>query len=127
MVTNSFIISKDTLANFNQIKGRNMTAQFKNQQLNRVLIEGNGESLYFALDEKTNSLTGLNKTICSNMVIRFKNKRVDNISFYVKPEANFIPPHELQMDQKKLEGFVWKEMQRPVKQDIIKKSPELGK
>jgi lipopolysaccharide export system protein LptA len=127
MVANAFIISKDTLTNFNQIKGRNMTAQFKNQKLNRVLIDGNGESLYFALDEKTNSLTGMNKTICSNMVIRFKDSRVDNVSFYVKPEADFIPPHELQEDQKKLEGFTWKELQRPVKQDIIKPSSTQGK
>jgi lipopolysaccharide export system protein LptA len=120
MVTNAFIISKDTLTNFNQIKGRKMTAQFKNQQLHRVLIEGNGESLYFAVDEKTNTLTGMNKTICSNMVIRFKDKRVNNLSFYVKPEADFIPPHELKNDQKKLEGFIWKAMQRPKKEDVIK-------
>jgi lipopolysaccharide export system protein LptA len=120
MVTNAFIISKDTLTNFNQIKGRKMTAQFKNQQLHRVLIEGNGESLYFAVDEKTNTLTGMNKTICSNMVIRFKDKRVNNLSFYVKPEADFVPPHELKDDQKKLEGFIWKAMQRPKKQDVIK-------
>lgn len=127
MIANAFIISKDSLTNFNQIKGRNMTAQFKNQKLNRVLIDGNGESLYFALDEKTNSLTGMNKTICSNMVIRFKDSRVDNVSFYVKPEADFIPPHELQEEQKKLEGFTWKESQKPVKQDIIKNSPPLEK
>ena len=127
MITNSFIISKDTLTNFNQIKGRNMTAQFKGQKLNRVVIDGNGESIYFAIDEKTNTLTGMNKTICSNMVIRFKDKRVDNVSFYVKPEADFIPPHELKEEQKQLEGFIWKETQRPVKQDIIKKTPAIEK
>jgi lipopolysaccharide export system protein LptA len=123
MVANAFIVSKDSLVNFNQMKGRRMTAFFKDQQLNRVVVQGNGESLYFALDEKTNTLTGLNKIICSNMVIRFINKKVNNLSFYVKPEANFIPPHELSEDQKKLDGFLWKESERPAKHDVIKTSP----
>jgi lipopolysaccharide export system protein LptA len=120
MVANAFIISKDTLANYNQMKGRRMTAEFKNQELNRVLVQGNGESLYFALDDKTNSLTGMNKIICSNMVIRFLEKKVNNLSFYVKPEANFIPPHELQDDQTRLDGFAWKEPERPVREDVVK-------
>ena len=120
MVSKAFVISKDTLANYNQIKGRNMTAEFKNGDLNRVNVEGNGESLYFALDEKTSVLTGMNKIICSNIVIRFLDGKVKNLSFYVKPEANFIPPHELAEENTQLEGFEWKESEKPAKQDVIK-------
>jgi len=124
MVTNAFVISQDTLLNFNQIKGRTMTAEFGNNELKRVVVEGNGESLYFALDEKTHVLSGMNKIICSNIIIRFLEGRVNNLSFYVKPEANFIPPHELQEDDTQLTGFVWKETLRPVKNDVVK-SPVL--
>lgn len=120
LVVNAFVISKDTLLNFNQIKGRNMTADFSKGELKRVNVQGNGESLYFAIDEKTHLLTGMNKIICSNMVIRFLDSRVNNLSFYVKPEANFIPPHELKEDEIKLTGFTWKEPLRPVKKDVVK-------
>lgn len=125
MVANSFVISQDTLLNFNQIKGRRMTAEFGNNELKRVVVEGNGESLYFALDEKTNKLSGMNKIICSNIIIRFVEGRVNNLSFYVKPEANFIPPHELKEDDTRLSGFLWKADLRPTKKDVVKvQTPE---
>ena len=125
MVANAFVISKDTLINYNQIKGRRMTAEFGGNQLKRVVVEGNGESLYFALDEKTNTLTGMNKIICSNIIIRFKQGKVNNLSFYVRPEANFIPPHELKEDDNELSGFTWRSAERPVKSDVVK-SPTLA-
>lgn len=118
MKTNAFVISRDTLLNYNQIKGRRMTADFKNKKIHQVLVEGNGESLYFALDEKTASLTGMNKILCSNMVIRFRDGRVNNLSFYVKPEARFVPPHELVEDEKQLDGFVWRGDVRPTRMTV---------
>lgn len=123
LTTNSFVISKDTLLNHNQIKGRNMVAEFGGGKLKRVNVNGNGQSLYFAVDEKTHVLTGMNKIICSNITIRFREGKVHDLSFYVKPEANFIPPHELDADEKELEGFSWKEASRPVKSAVVKVPP----
>lgn len=120
MVANSFVISQDTLFHFNQIKGRRMTAHLANSKINRVEVEGNGESIYYALDDKNLSLMGMNKIICSNITIRFKEGRVHNLSFYVKPEANFIPPHELKKEDRTLKGFEWKENQKPEKADVVK-------
>ena len=120
LVMNSFVIAKDTLLNFNQIKGRNMTADFRTGKLWRVNVEGNGESLYFAIDEKTRVLTGMNKILCSNIIIRFLNGKVNDLSFYVKPDANFIPPHELDKEDTQLPGFIWKEEIRPLKKDVVK-------
>jgi lipopolysaccharide export system protein LptA len=117
---NAFVISTDTLLNFNQIKGRKMTAHIVNSKINQVYVQGNGESLYFALDDKNNLLMGMNKIICSNIMIRFKEGRVDNLSFYVKPEANFIPPHELKKDNLTLKGFAWKLEDKPTRDEVVK-------
>ena len=119
MKVNAFVISKDTLMNFNQIKGRKMTAEFSNKKITRVVVEGNGESLYYALQEKDNSFMGMNKILCSNITIRFKDGKLRNLSFYVKPEASFIPPHELQPEDQKLKGFIWKQSERPAKKDVV--------
>ena len=119
MVANCFVISKDTLVNFNQIKGRKMTAEFSNQKIRRVVVQGNGESIYYALDDKDNSFIGMNKIICSNITIRFNEGKVSNLSFYVRPEASFFPPHELKDEDKTLQGFNWQEKQRPAKKDVI--------
>lgn len=122
---NSFVISQDTLLNFNQIKGRRMTASLADGKINRVVVVGNGESLYYALDDKTNKMMGMNRIICSNITIRFKDGKVNNLSFYKDPDAKFIPPHELKPEDQKLKGFEWKAKQKPIKTDVVK-SPKPG-
>ena len=80
LTSNSFVAGEDELKNFNQIKGRKMTAYLKNKRIHHVDVEGNGESLYYALEEKKLKidtvqarlilLTGVNKIICSNKIGR---------------------------------------------------------
>ena len=120
LVDNAFVISQDTAMNFNQIKGREMTAEFSGKNISRVIVEGNGESLFFALDEKEQAFMGMNKIICSNITIRFKEGKVNNLSFYVKPEASFIPPHELKKEDKTLKGFEWRDDIKPTRADVVK-------
>jgi hypothetical protein len=105
-----------------------MTAEFRNSDINRVLVNGNGESIYFALEEKkidsTRSVAitlGMNRIICSDITIRFKEGKVNNLSFYKKPEARFIPPHEWVEEEKQLKGFVWREKEKPLKEDVVKR------
>ncbi len=119
--SNSFVVSTDTLKNYNQMKGRKMTAYFRNGKLDRVVVDGNGESLFFALEEKTKAFIGMNKIICSNITIRFKSGVVDNITFYVQPDAEFIPPHELVQEKTRLKGFVWLGDDRPRRNDVVRK------
>ena len=120
MNVNAFVISQDSLINYNQIKGRKMTAEFKDSKISKVIVEGNGESLFFALDEDDGSSMGMNKIICSNITIRFRDGKVNNFSFYVQPEASFIPPHELKPEDITLKGFSWKEKEKPAKSDVVK-------
>jgi lipopolysaccharide export system protein LptA len=119
LVANAFVISQDTLLNFNQIKGRRMTAEMANSKINKVVVIGNGESLYYILDEPETAMMGMNHIICSNITIRFKEGKVNNLSFYVKPDAKFIPPHELKADEKSLKGFNWKGKEKPKRSDVV--------
>lgn len=119
MNVNSFVISQDTSQNFNQIKGRKMIADFRTGKLNRVFVNGNGESIYFAVDEKTGALTGMNNVVCSNIIIRFKEGKVNTISFIRQPDGNFVPPHELEEENKKLTDFKWFAELRPARKDVV--------
>ncbi|WP_299819333.1 OstA-like protein [uncultured Pontibacter sp.] len=118
MYSNAFIASEDSLKNYNQVKGRNMVAYFQNGDIRRVNVNGNGESLYYAL-EGDSVLTGMNKAICSNMVLKFGENKLQTISFLVQPDANFIPPHELQESERQLDGFSWMEKLRPTRKDVF--------
>ncbi len=119
MNVNSFIISQDTLKNHNQVKGRNMVAYFKDNRIQKVDVNGNGQSLYFATEGDT-TLMGMNKVLCSNMVIKFKENKVYDILFLKKPDAIFIPPHELKDPDKKLKDFAWRYAERPEKKDVTR-------
>jgi lipopolysaccharide export system protein LptA len=127
MNVNAFVISKDSLFNFNQIKGRKMTAEFKAKKMHRVVVEGNGESVYYALSEDEEGAMGVNRIICSNITIRFKDGKVNNLSFYKQPDARFIPPHEIKEDDIKLKGFSWKETDKPIKSQVKKDQSNAGK
>ncbi|SFG42173.1 OstA-like protein [Pontibacter chinhatensis] len=122
MYSNAFISSEDSLQNYNQVKGRDMTAFFVGGDIRRVNVNGNGESLYFALEGDT-VLTGMNKAICSDMTLMFAENKLKRISFLVQPDASFIPPHELGEDDKQLEGFTWMADIRPTKEQVLAKQP----
>jgi lipopolysaccharide export system protein LptA len=120
LIRNAFIISKDTIGNFNQVKGRVILADFHKNKIQRAYVRGNGQSIYFAVDEEKKILSGMNKIICSNMIVRFDTlNKLETITALVKPEAQFIPPKEMVEPEKKLKGFNWNGNARPTLKTIL--------
>jgi hypothetical protein len=115
---NSFIISQDTIKNFNQVKGKKMVAYFKDDKISRVNVTGNGQSIYYAMEEGVNKVIGLNKAECSNIVIKFDSGAVRNITFVNKPDAKFIPPHEIVEAETRLKGFQWRIKEKPSREEV---------
>ncbi len=127
LLQNSFLIGIDTIDNYNQVKGRTMKASFKEGIINKIDVNGNGEALYYVLDESDPNDTqtmGMNRILCSDLTMRFVNEELDNISFYKKPEAKFIPPHELTDEMQRLKGFLWRGDQRPTFEEVVYLSQE---
>jgi lipopolysaccharide export system protein LptA len=118
MMSNAFLTSEDTLINYNQIKGRSMTAFFIENKMNKLKVNGNGEMLYYSLEEGDSILMGMNKIFCSHMQIDFRDNKLIRFKVYVNPEANFIPPHELTTEIQRLEGFQWRINEKPELFDV---------
>ena len=105
-----------------------MKAVFEESVIDRIYVNGNGESIYYVLDDNNPNdifLLGMNRILCSNMTIRLVAEEVDNISFYTKPEAKFIPPNELTEEIQRLRGFSWRSDERPTLEDVLQDSPPL--
>jgi len=111
----AFIASKsdtsDTLL-FNQIRGKNIYGYFKDKELHRMLVEGNGQSIYYVKDD-SGAYIGLNKAECSNMWIYFKDNKTEKVTFLTKPEATFHPIQHIKPEDFMLKGFFWQEEKRP--------------
>lgn len=120
MFAKAFVIGEDTLHDFNQVKGRNILAYFKQNRISRIDVLGNAESLYYALDGDT-VVSGVNKTLSATMRLSFAESQLKAISFLTNPDANFIPPHELKEDDTRLKGYRWRPTERPTRRTVFGK------
>jgi len=116
----AFIISMDKHSpeNFNQIKGKNMTAYFDENELNRIIVVGNSETIYFVREENGN-LIGINRAFSSHMEILIDERQITDIFYFDRPEATLFPENEIQPNELKLRDFRWFENDRPRKRDDI--------
>jgi len=120
---NSFIISQDQedSIKFNQVKGKDMIAHFTNNELNKLDVDKNVESIYYAFNEE-NKYIGLNTAICSKMVMYLAENKVKRIKFYDRPISSFIPPQQVTPDKLKLTSFNWAIDSQPQLQGLIERS-----
>jgi lipopolysaccharide export system protein LptA len=126
---NAFLVEKDTIEGFNQIKGRDMFAKFIKSQIKTVDFVGNGEVLaYVREDNPKRELFGITKTTCSKIRFIFKNKQIVSGTFYNDEETFTYPPSKLPKNARKLKGFIWRDDERPKnKEDIFIKDTFSGK
>jgi lipopolysaccharide export system protein LptA len=119
MRRNAYLISQDSLKNYNQLKGKFITAFFHDNDIKYMHVRGNSENIYFALDEKSNQLIGMNRIECTDMNIVFKpDNKIHRISYINKAEAQFVPPHEIEEPQKKFKNFRWRIDEKPQRNEM---------
>ncbi len=109
---NSFLINSSDEVYFNQIKGRNIMAYFKNDSIRTMRVDGSGETVYYIKDEAQAYITA-NKTTCSRMLITFNNNEVKDIMFYTQPQGKTHPIKKLNPKTLEMPGFQWRIKERP--------------
>ncbi|WP_459741736.1 OstA-like protein [Polaribacter sp. OB-PA-B3] len=123
VLNNAFIVSKDSLSieEYNQIKGRNMFGKFKENKLKLLLVKGNAESVYYNRNEETGIIETITKEISSNIEFTLENGQIATIKYLKKSEGKTYPPSLFPSEDKKLQGFIWRESEQPkTKEDIFK-------
>jgi lipopolysaccharide assembly outer membrane protein LptD (OstA) len=119
LVKNCFIIEQDTLLNFNQIKGRMMTARFDDSsRIEQIHISGNAESKYFILDD-TQKIVGLDLTQCASMKFIFLKDELEDIHFYGDVDSRLVPPGEITLTESRFEDFKYRIEEKPSKEKIL--------
>ena len=87
--------------------------------LKTINVKGNGETIYFALNETIDKIVGLNYIICSDLKLNFEKNEIKNIVFYKSPKAKLIPPHKIIEENLYLKSFNWRESEKPKVQDVV--------
>jgi lipopolysaccharide export system protein LptA len=118
---NALVVNSPDEQFYNQIKGRNNTIFFVDNEVDEMLVEGNAQAVYYALDDEQ-AYIGVNETACSEMRLFFGDNKVNSIRFYVQPDGKFTPMKEAGSDSIRLEGFFWETERRPRRlEDILLK------
>jgi lipopolysaccharide export system protein LptA len=116
----AFLIQKDSIDGFNQIKGRNMYSKFANNEIVSSDFIGNAEMIFYIReDDLKKSLFGIAKTTCSRFLFSFKDKKIQTIRAFVDEEGHTYPPEDLPENSRKLKDFIWRESERPKTKDDI--------
>lgn len=110
---NGFVINENTDEIYNQMKGKNVSANFINGKLNDMTLEGNSESIYFLQDEN-DMYIGMNKSLCNKILVIFSEEKMSDIKFLTNPASSMSPLITLKESDMKLEGFHWYIKNRPL-------------
>ena len=115
IIGNSWIIEKDSINDegFNQIKGGILNGSFTDGKLKDIEIIKNTEVIYYMYSDDKSELIGINQTTCSRLTMVTANNQIVDITFYVSPDGDLFPEKDLPQNERILEGFIWREDERP--------------
>ena len=115
IIGNSWIIERDSISDtgFNQIKGGVLDGLFKEGELREIDVSKNTEVVYYMYSDEDNELIGIDKTTCSRLKMVTRENQIEDITFFVSPDGNLFPDKDLPHNERKLEGFIWREDERP--------------
>lgn len=125
MYNTAFIVSKDLLTTYNQIRGKNMIGHFVNNELTSIDVNGNAETVYY-VREDDKALIGVNKAAGSRMRLYVVDSKIESIMYFDKPAGNMFPDRDVPDDQRLLKGFNWRLHSRPLNKDDIFRNPSVA-
>ncbi|WP_246054384.1 MULTISPECIES: OstA-like protein [Antarcticibacterium] len=120
---NAFMIQKDTIEGYNQIKGKELTGLFVDNELYQVDVIKNTETIYYTRNSE-NELIGINKTLSSAIRIMFENKEIDYIDYITQVDGTLTPEPDFPENARILRGFNWRgDEQLHSKEDLFAGKP----
>lgn len=108
----ALIVEQDDTANFNQIKGKNMKGRFADNELKKIDVSGNAQTIYFVRDE-FKKLIGINKSESANLTIYLIDNEISSMTFLDQPTEFLHTKDELSPKELILKDFKWEDEKRP--------------
>ena len=90
------------------MKGITLLGKFLNNNLKTVKLVQNTQMIYYLYDYKTKYLVGIDKAICSSIVMEIENNTIREIFFFTNPDGEVSPEKDLDENLKVLDGFDWR-------------------
>jgi lipopolysaccharide export system protein LptA len=114
--SDAFVISHEDYDFYHQIKGRDMFGKFVDDNIKRILVVGNGQSLYVIREDEdveNPPYVGVSRAECSEILIVFDDGEIDQITYMKQAESKTYPMEDVNSDLLKLDGFYARFNERP--------------
>lgn len=104
---------------FNQMKGKEMDVYFQNQNIDQLFVDGNAETIFYVKDE-LEAYVGVDEMKSGQIKATFKEGEMDEVIWLKQQEGTTHPFQTIDPKNFLLNGFSWRENQRPKsKRDIL--------
>lgn len=113
----AFVASQMDSVSFNQMRGKEMTGYFKENKLDRILVSGNGQTIYYATDQDV--IVGANKTVSSDLTIYLNENKISKVVYTSKPDGTYYPLSMFPEEEARLSDFKWLEEWRPLRWEDV--------
>lgn len=107
---------------YNQIKGKVIEAYFREGEIVRTDVNGNGQTYYYMEDEDSlgRYITGFMTVECADISFYFKEKQIEEIVWRGNPTYFIYPMEQIPEEvSQKLPGFKWEAQRRPERKDVF--------
>lgn len=104
---------------YNQIGGKNMLAFFTNNELKRVEVKKNAQTIYFPEDTKENDTlveikrSGMARLYASDLKVYLDSGEVTGIVYVGMPDGVLYPMNKINKEEQFVQGFSWNPILRP--------------
>ncbi len=112
LISNAFVASQEDTVYYNQIKGAEMVAYFKDNDVYRFDALG-GASMNFYMREDS-IVTIMNQKEGKILSARIKERQIQRIKYVEGLKNNALPVYNLPIEEQRLRGFNWRGDERPV-------------
>ncbi len=120
LIQSAMLISETGQVNmYDQVSGNYVNAFFIENEIDKVKVDQNAESLYYAKDDD-GAYIGMNQAESAKMDVFFKDKELDHIVMLENPKGVFYPIDQLTEQNKFLTSFkLYTERKPKSKEDIL--------
>ena len=115
------MISKVDSAHFNQVKGKVIEALFRDNEIYRTDVNGNGQTYYYMTEEdRPDDIIGFLVAECADISFFMEEKKVTTIVYRGSPVYSIYPMDKIPEEQEQfLPGFKWLPERRPTLEDVF--------
>jgi lipopolysaccharide export system protein LptA len=113
------IMEVDSAKYYNQIAGTTMFAYFDKNELHRVKVDQNAQTIYFPQDTLQNDTlvevkrSGMARLYASNIVVYLDSGEVNRVVYVGMPDGVLYPMKQINKEEQFVNGFSWSPILRP--------------